>query len=1058
MPGPTIANAEVDVTLDGRGLPAQARRLANQAGKVLEPEMGDVGERVGRRFITGMDGQLRQVPANALRAIREIDTRQIGRERGADLADSLSDGILSRGQRISDTLAAAIGSGGFADRGDAAGGSFLSGLNNRLRGESPAGVNVLIAKMVQGFAAAGDRSGTAMADRLNSAFNRDVLAGMDRTVALVLRLLGSVGPQLVALTSGLSASAVGLFSSAFVGLGGALTASLGPIIAARVATQLLSSQWEDLLTRSTALSGAVDALKAAWQDQGRVLADVAATGIAPLLSGLSELLAASTFGRALGQSIADIATAFNDVVGSPGFSAFLRAMETTFPAALTLFGQGVASITEALLTLFAAAGPAAVVLGEQFAAWAANFADAIAALNANGGLTSFFDQAVVSINALMGFIGPLTQALANVFVLGTESGNRMLGTLGELASQFLAFTQSAAGATAIQDWFAGGEQIFNALIPLIGALSTALADLVTPTVITQVVNFLGVLGEVVPIVLQVLGVIGQLDLLNIVANILLGIGNAITPLLPALGDLATALGSIDPSVWQSIGVAVLVFVAALQLIGNVIGPVRALFTLFGSGASVMTVLRAILTGVTVAIRALFAALVANPIGAVIALIVALIAGLVLFFTQTETGRQAWSSFVTWLEGLWAGLVEWFTGTFLPAMQGVWDGIVAGLTAMTNFFIAAWQGILNAPQAVVNWFTGTFVPFIASLPGLIATNIGLMVGFFLSLPGRIIGAVATLISWWIGFWTNFWVTAINLITTGISNAVTFFTTLPQRIQALWAGFRAWWVAFWPALWAAGVAAIQRGITNAINGFNNFIDRAEAIFRLLQVAVPIILRTMWTNAVSAVTTGIQRVLTAVSNFVNGFIGFIMDLGAKFFRAMLSAMSEGDRAAVAGIADLLATIGRIPGQIGGALGNLGSTLYGAGRDLIQGLINGISDMAGSLIAQAQSIADTVINTISSAFELGSPSRLMKRFGRDVVRGFDIGLEPRGIEDAANTLARTAIGPFAGAGAGGSSSAITNNRNSSVAAGAIQIFTQTTDPEIAANMVLDRLVGRLA
>lgn len=1018
--------------------------------------MGDVGEKVGRAFVTGMDGNLRQVPANALRAIRQIDTEGIGRERGADLADSLGDGIMSRSQQIASSLAQALSGGDFQSQGDLAGASFTQGLRERLQFERDWGIDELLGRLVVGFDQAGDRAGSVLGERMSAAFNRNLLAGMDRTVVLVLRLLGSIGPQLIALTSGLSASAVGLFSSAFVGLGGALTAALGPIIAARVATQLLSSQWEDLLTRSTALSGAVDGLKAAWQDQGRVLADVAATGIAPLLRGLSELLAASTFGRALGQSIADIATAFNGVVGSPGFSAFLRAMETTFPAALTLFGQAVASITEALLTLFAAAGPAAVTLGEQFAAWAANFNTAISSLNANGGLTSFFDQAIVSINALMGFIGPLTRALANVFVLGADSGNRMLGTLGELASQFLAFTQSAAGATAIQDWFAGGEQIFNALIPLIGALSTALAEMVTPTVIAQVVNFLGTLGEVIPIVLQVLGVIGELDLLNIVANILLGIGNAITPLLPALSDLATALGSIDPSVWQSIGVAVLVFVAALQLIGNVIGPVRALFTLFGSGASVMTVLRAILTGVTVAVRALFAALVANPIGAVIALIVALIAGLVLFFTQTETGRQAWSAFVTWLQDIWAGLVEWFTGSFVPAMQGVWDAVIAGVQAVGDFFVAAWTGLINAPQALVNWFTGVFVPFIASLPGIIATNIGLMVGFFLSLPGRIIGGIASLISWWIGFWTNFWVTAINLISTGISNAVTFFTTLPQRIQALWAGFQAWWAAFWPALWAKGIAAIQAGIANAINWFNNFVDRAQAIIKLLQVALPILLRLMWERGVAAVQAGVQRVLTVIQGWIDSFIGFIRGLGAKFFAAMTSAMSEGDRAAIAGVGDLLRTVGRIPGQIGAALGNLGSTLYGAGQDIIQGLINGIADMAGPLFSQAQQIADTVINTISSAFELGSPSRLMKRFGRDVVRGFDIGLEPRGIEDSANALARTAIAPFTGD--GGTGSAITNNRNSAVAAGAIQIITQTTDPYIAANMVLDRLVSRMA
>lgn len=1057
MAGPTIASAEVDVTLDGRGLPAQAKRIANQAGKVLEPAMGDVGDRVGQAFIVGMNGQMRSVPKNALRAIREIDTRGIGRERGVDLADSLGDGIVSRSQAIASSLAQALAGGDFEGQGNLAGESFTQGLRERLEAGQRAQIGNLIQQMLSGFGNTGDRAGSALAERFSAAFNRNLLAGMDRTVALVLRLLGSIGPQLVALTSGLSASLVGLISSAFIGLSGALLTVGGPLIAARVATSLLNGQMKDLLKTSEDLKSAVDGLKGAWDEQGEALAAVAVTGIVPLLNALREVIAQSSFGEALGASIAAIAAAFTEVVGSPGFSAFITAMETTFPAALTLFGTAIASITEALLTLFAAAGPAAVELGEAFAGWADRFNTAISALNASGGLASFFDTALASLSALMGFIGPLAQALGNVFLLGAASGNRMLTTLGELAGQFLAFTQSIAGQNAIEEWFAGGEQIFNALLPLIGSLSTALAAMVTPAVLTQVENFLGSLGELIPVVLQVLSVIGELDLLNIVANILLGIGNAITPLLPALSELASAIGAIDPSVWQAMGIAILVFVAALRLVGTVIGPLRALFTLLSSGATVGTVLRAVVTGITVAVRALFAALVANPIGLVIAAIAALVAGLIYFFTQTETGRAAWASFVSWLQDLWAGLSEWFTGTFVPAMQAVWDGIIAGVQSVGAFFTAAWQGLLNAPQALLDWFTGTFVPFIASLPGLVATGLGAMVGFFLSLPGRIIGAVATLISWWIGFWVNFWVTAINLITTGIQNTIVFFTTLPERVQALWASFQAWWKAFWPALWAAGIAAVQRGVIAVIVWFNNLVSRAQATVRLLQVAVPLLLRIMWERAVAAVQSGIQRALSAVTNFVSGFIGFITDLGAKFFRAMTSAMSEGDKAAVAGVADLLGTIGRIPGQIGSALGNLGSTLYGAGQDLIQGLINGVASMAGSLFAEAQRIADVVIDTVSSAFELGSPSKLFKRMGQDVVAGLDQGLDPTPAQQAADALARSTVGAFENTVAS-TTNTYGNTRNNNVAAGAIQIFTQTTDPEIAANMVLDRLVGRLA
>ena len=1057
MPGPTIANAEVDVTLDGRGLPAQARRIANQAGKVLEPEMGDVGERVGREFITGMNGELRQVPANAMRAIREIDTRGIGRERGVDLADSLSDGILSRSSTISNTVTQALGGEGFENQGTNAGARFARALNDRLGSERPDGVNVLISRMLSGFGDSGDRAGRVLADRFNASFNRNLLAGMDRTVALVLRLLGSVGPQLVALTSGLSAAAVGVLGSAFVGLAGALGILAGPLIAANLANRLLNSGMKDLYESTQSLMDTVDALKQGWADQADAMARVAVTGIQPLLDGIAQILAESNFGEALGASVATIATAFAGVVASPGFAAFITALETTFPEALAAFGVAIASITEGLLTLFAAAGPAAVQLGEAFASWADRFNAAIQALNASGGLTAFFDRSLVSLGALMGFLGPLTRALANVFIIGSESGDRMLGTLGVLASQFLAFTQSLEGQNALREWFANGEAVFNALLPLIGALSTALSDLVTPATIAQVVAFLGTLGEVVPIVLQVLGVIGELDLLNIVANALLGIGNAIQPLLPALSSLASAIGSIDPGVWQALAVGLAGFVLALRLIGTVVGPLSSLLTLMRSGATIGVILRGVITGIGVAVRALFAALVANPIGLVIAAVAALVAGLIYFFTQTETGRAAWASFVSWLQDLWAGLSEWFTGTFLPAMQAVWDGFISGVQAVGAFFSAAWQGLLNAPQALVDWFTGTFVPFIQNLPALVAAGLGAMVGFFISLPGRIIGALANLVSWWLNFWTTLFVVGTNAIATGITRAISFFQTLPERVQAAWASFRAWWSAFWPALWDAAVQLAARGVARVIVWFQNLVTRATAFLTTLRTVAPQILRQLWDQGVAAVNAGIARVLQAVSNLVDRFIGYIRGLATQFFTAMANAMSQGDRAAVAGVANLLRTVGAIPGRIASALGNLGSTLYAAGRDLIQGLINGFLAGAGRLLTEAQNLANSIVNTVESVLQIGSPSKVFERIGRDTVDGLDRGLDPRPAQDAAEYLARSTIGAFENAAPGGTTN-YSNARNSNVAAGAIQIFTQTTDPEIAANMVLDRLVARMA
>jgi hypothetical protein len=1139
--GPTIASAEVDVDFDGSRLPAQARRIANQAGKALEPRMKKVGDRVGREFITGMDGQMRQVPANAMRAIREIDTKEIGREKGMDLAGALGDGVRSRSHVINSALARALAGGDFSRQGNQAGRSFSEGLQMRLEREARQRIDKAVAKMLSGFGDAGGRGGSRLADAFNNAFHRDVTAGMDRTVRLVLGLIGSIGPQLAALGSGLSASLVALLSSAIVGLGGALLILGGPLAATIAAHLTLKTEWKHLLETSQEVRGAVKGLSKAWKEQAKAMSAAAIEGILPLIDALEKLVEKSHIGNALGASVAAIADAFTDVVKSPGFSAFLTAMETTFPAAMTLFGRATASITQALLTMWTTAGPAAVALGESFAGWAANFADAMQAMADSGQLAAFFDQALASLGALFGLINPLAHALGNVFLIGSETGNSMLDTLGELAERFVAFTQSAAGSAQIREWFADGEEIFNALIDLIGSLSTTLSEMVTPKVIDQVVAFMGALGDLLPLVGDILSTIGELNLVNIVTNMLIGIASAIGPLLPLLGDLFAAIGDMDPSVWQGLAVVIAIFVGALRLIGPLIGPISALFELMGSGAGIMTVLRAVVTGVGIALRALFVALAANPVGLLIAAVVALVGVLIWFFSQTEVGRKAWASFVDWLQGLWAGLSEWFTGTFVPAMAAVWDAIVSGAKAIGGFFADLWQGLLDAPQAlidwftgtlvpffaslpqllmaglaalgtlvtdvfmsIVTWFTGTFLPFLASLPMLVAGFLGSMVGFFISLPGRIIGGIATLVSMWLQFWTDLFVLGVQLVTTGIEamvaffqalpgrvealwnaftawwtafwpalwdtavttaqtgvNAVvTFFQQLPGRIEALWNAFTAWWTAFWPALWNAAVTFVQNGVQAVLTWFSNLVTRAVAFATNLKTGFLNLLSTMWTTAVTTVSNAVATILDTVSGWVDSFIGFITDLGVRFFTEMLASMDEGDRAAVEGIATLLATVGKIPGQVMDAIGDLGSTLYNAGRDLIGGLIGGIADAIPDLLTKAGNIAQDVINTVTGkkGLDSHSPSRVFRAIGGDVVAGLVQGMEnnARSASLAAATLARGSIGAFDNASPVNAS--YSNTRNNNVAAGAIQIVTQTTDPVIAANMVLDRLVTRMA
>lgn len=78
------------------------------------------------------------------------------------------------------------------------------------------------------------------------------------------------------------------------------------------------------------------------------------------------------------------------------------------------------------------------------------------------------------------------------------------------------------------------------------------------------------------------------------------------------------------------------------------------------------------------------------------------------------------------------------------------------------------------------------------------------------------------------------------------------------------------------------------------------------------------------------------------------------------------------------------------------------------MQGFVNGMESRRGSVIATASSIATTAANTISSALDVGSPSRLLKKIGAWTGEGFALGIESaKGIvAKAVNTLAEIPSG----------------------------------------------------
>ena len=133
------------------------------------------------------------------------------------------------------------------------------------------------------------------------------------------------------------------------------------------------------------------------------------------------------------------------------------------------------------------------------------------------------------------------EGLGNVFVISIPFVELFAGHLQDLADRFLAWTQSIEGEQALQQWFENGVTIMSALEPLIGAVADALASLVTPETVAMTVSFLDTLTQLSPILGEFLLALAQLDIFGLIAELILAVFIALQPLLPALGEFGRIL-------------------------------------------------------------------------------------------------------------------------------------------------------------------------------------------------------------------------------------------------------------------------------------------------------------------------------------------------------------------------------------------------------------------------------------------------------------------------------------------------------------------------------------
>jgi phage-related protein len=232
----------------------------------------------------------------------------------------------------------------------------------------------------------------------------------------------------------------------------------------------------------------------------------------------------------------------------------------------------------------------------------------------------------------------------------------------------------------------------------------------------------------------------------------------------------------------------------------------------------------------------------------------------------------------------------------------------------------------------------------------------------------------------------------------------------------------------------------------------------------IAIGVLLYKNW----DTITAWLGRLWQSIKDKAVALWGGLKDWFARTWDAIkekLAAAWEGIKSAVStGIGAVVTFVKELPGKVVKGLGNLASTLFSKGVDLIQGLIDGYMSMWGSVLSFAGDIAGKIGKAIG-----GLGSALFQK-GKDLIQGFIDGIKSMAgrILDAilgilpgpVRSIIKGALGlsmPATGGGVAAGRMAGGSTRSASTyGGGGLTIIVQgAIDPEATARQIRSLLSG---
>jgi TP901 family phage tail tape measure protein len=482
------------------------------------------------------------------------------------------------------------------------------------------------------------------------------------------------------------------------------------------------------------------------------------------------------------------------------------------------------------------------------------------------------------------------------------------------------------------------------IIALLLAIAAALAFFFTQTETGK-----GVWAQLMAVFNQAMAVV--LPMLQQFAELL---GGWLTTALAAVGPLLTQLAGTFSGWFAS---ALQVVIPLLQIIGDflmaVIAPVLPIITqlLAGLGAAFAGV-GTDATGLQ-GIMNIFAGLAAAMVN-IIPVILTTVVQLITLILQVIVAAAPLllTAFLTTLTSL------------VTALTAILPTIIAALTqVITTILVALVSMLPMILTAAIQLFTGIVMAITTVLPMIITTLI------------TAITAILTAL-----------IQALPLL---LNAAVQFFLAIVQAIPVILPPLITAVVGMIPMVLAALLAMIPLVIEAAINLFMAIVEAIPEIIPPLIEAVigllPILISTVIGLIPALIQAAIQLFLAlvmAIPKIIPPLIGAILGMVPVLVSTIIGIIPQLINAAVQLFMGIVEAIPQVIPAIVGALVSMG-------RQMIEGLVSGVTAMAKRVIGAIQDVVGGAIDFAKNLLNINSPSKVFRDIGVNTIMGMVVGME---------------------------------------------------------------------